>query len=202
MKPLIDYLEPGETPDFDHFWEIYPKKANKIRAKRLWDSLSADKKEKACVDVPARLESHTQWQERQFIPAPDVYLYNEKWDDDIVVAKTLEEKQAETDNGSNLDRFWTIMKQTYGDERIKRQYGETMPFMWKKMLDGLTKREIGKIISYLMNDSEPGLPNLSKIVRIRRIGKEEHFKSLPKPMNTELALESLEKAKEILNAPK
>ncbi len=202
MKNVSEHLKTlipdGQVVTFGQWYESYPKKANRKRAEALWNRLSDEKKEKATIDVPIRHERHSQWKDRNFIPAPDVYLRNEKWNDDIVEARTVEQEQAELDDGSNLSRFWTLFKQTYGNERVKREYGETMPFIWQKALDGLTKREIAKIINYLMNDTERGLPDLTKIKRIRRIGREERFIPLEKPRNRELALEQLAKIREDL----
>ncbi|MCP4279505.1 MAG: hypothetical protein GY776_05805 [Alteromonas sp.] len=74
-----------------------------------------------------------------------------------------------------------------------------MPWLWKKALDKISKKEIGRIINYLMNDKDQNLPTLTRIQAIRRIGKGNEFKALPKTTSTrEVALDALRQARELL----
>lgn len=200
MNRVDEYIDiPGKEICFEDWYSGYPKKANKKKAEALWNKLSQVKRHKAIVDVPERKKRHAQWQDKNFIPAPDVYLRNEKFDDDIIEARSKEQEQEEVEDGSNLSRFWTLLKQTYGDERVKREYGEAMPFMWRKALEGITNRDIARIINYLMNDKERGLPNLTKVKQIRSIGRVPEFKSLPVSVSSEdVALPAFEEIKKIL----
>ena len=171
----------GQELTFDHFYDAYPKKANKKKAEALWNKLADAKKHLAIVDISARKERHHQWKDKNFVPAPDVYLRNEKWTDDIIEQRTKDAELAETEDGSPQARFWNLLKQTYGD-KFKRAYGDTMPWVWRRSLDGITPEEIAYILSYLTNDKDIGMPDLPKINRIRAIGKrswETFQKKLP-----------------------
>ena len=170
MKPAIEYIEhePGEVT-FDDWYNAYPKKANKQKARKLWDKLSDKNKHFAIVDVPKRLEQHSQWHEKTFIPAPDVYLRNHKWNDEIVTRRTLEDKQEQAEDGTPLARFWTLLRQMYG-ERWVRAYGDQVPFMWRKKLHDMTNREIARVLNYLAAHPAEYLPDLPLIMRIRSIG--------------------------------
>lgn len=172
MKQLTEHLPAVGEVTFEDWYKGYPKKANKKKAKALWDKLSEKNKNLAALDVPKRAELHSQWQTKEFVPAPDVYLRNEKWTDEIVQAKTKEEEQEELEDGTPLSRFWTLFKQTYGDNRVKHQYGLTMPWMWRKQLAQITNNDIAKILSYLQTHDD-GLPTLPRIMTIWRIGREE-----------------------------
>ena len=188
----------GKAVTFEDFYAAYPKKVSKVKAEKLWNKLSESKKHLAITDIHDRKERHWQWQDKQYIPAPDVYLRNEKWTDEIIQRRSKEEEQESLEDGSNLGRFWTLLKQTYGDERVKREYGDTMPYLWRKSLDGLTKRQIAKIISYLMTDADDRLPTLQKINRIKRIGSDE-YKALPVPKaDKNKALDQIEAMKKLL----
>lgn len=69
---------------FDAYWEINPKKKNKIRAQKIWKKKNLCKiATLICEDVRNRLENDHQWKNVQFIPHPDTYLTNELWNDDI-----------------------------------------------------------------------------------------------------------------------
>ncbi len=201
MKQLSELINHhGGEVTFDDWYSLYPKKANKKKSADLWGKLSDKDRYLAIVDVPERTKRHSQWRDKQYIPAPDVYLRNHKWLDDIIEARTKEDEQASVEDGTGLARFWTLFKQIYGDEKVKREYGETMPWLWKKALNGITNKQIGRIINYLMNDKDERMPNLSKIQTIKRIGAGLNQKSLPKSISTkEVALDALKEARQALN---
>ena len=67
--------------DFDHFWEIYPKKMAKIPAQRAWERLTLDKKRIAYADIKKGRYSDT---EKAYIPNAATYLNQERWEDEII----------------------------------------------------------------------------------------------------------------------
>lgn len=185
MKTISSLL-PGnlDLVTFEDWYSSYPKKTNRTKAEKLWDKLSAGEKHLALVDIPERIDRHSQWQDKQFIPAPDVYLRNKKWTDEIITARTLNDKQQQAEDGTPIGRLWTLLKQMYGHKRWESQYGEEPPFMWRKKLGDVTPVETAKIINYLeTHESLPGvLPDLPMITRIRRIGRDfVEIKRLPAP---------------------
>lgn len=69
---------------FDQFWNIYPKKKDKLRAKRLWSKLKLDDKADMIIaDVAHRTVIDAQWQNAQFIPHASTYLNGQRWEDEI-----------------------------------------------------------------------------------------------------------------------
>jgi hypothetical protein len=74
---------------FNEFWNIYPIKKNKVRAKKIWDKYALNTNaEQIMNDVSNRLVNDGQWQELQFIPHPSTYLQNERWHDALTPPKT------------------------------------------------------------------------------------------------------------------
>lgn len=82
---------------FDSYWEINPKKKNKIRAQKIWKKKNLSKiATLICEDVINRLENDHQWKNVQFIPHPDTYLTNELWNDDITPRGPASKKGSNT----------------------------------------------------------------------------------------------------------
>lgn len=84
---------------FEKFWEAYPRKVNKKRAKELFDrkvGLNSD----LFDTVMQALEKHKsgkQWLEDngQFIPYPTTWLNGERWNDEVVVFDNRNPKQSQ-----------------------------------------------------------------------------------------------------------
>jgi len=69
---------------FDEFWNGYPIKKNKVRAKRIWDKKKLNKIGiLICEDISNRQSNDSSWADEQFIPHPSTYLQNELWNDEI-----------------------------------------------------------------------------------------------------------------------
>lgn len=85
---------PLEMPDgdnagksFDRFWAVYPKKAKKREAAKVWASKRLHAKaDQLIADVKRRLAEHARWLEG-FIPDPTTYLRGERWNDAIEPVK-------------------------------------------------------------------------------------------------------------------
>ncbi len=93
-----DDAHPSLESGFDEFWNIYPVKKNKIRAKRIWERKKLNKiAVLICNDVRNRQINDTAWSDEQFIPHPSTYLQNERWKDIICTHK----KQTSKGNGSD-----------------------------------------------------------------------------------------------------
>jgi len=69
--------------DFDLFWEHYPKKVGK---KKVQDKFNANEYpiEKILKNLEKQKQS-TQWQNPQYIPNPETYLNQERWEDEVMV---------------------------------------------------------------------------------------------------------------------
>ena len=86
LNPIIkgNKVRKKETnKDFDLFWESYPKKVGK---KKVQDKFAANKYpiEKILKNLEKQKQS-TQWQNPQYIPNPETYLNQERWEDEVMV---------------------------------------------------------------------------------------------------------------------
>jgi hypothetical protein len=73
---------------FDEFWDLYPKKESKQAALRKWNTTVKAVSARDILDGLQRSVDY--WQskgtERQFIPAPDVWLNKGRWADELDTA--------------------------------------------------------------------------------------------------------------------
>ena len=73
---------------FENFWKSYPKKKEKPKARSVWQKLRPDKK--LIQEIMAGLEKYKlseDWikENGRFIPYPERFLKNEKWEDEIKI---------------------------------------------------------------------------------------------------------------------
>lgn len=81
--------EPEISSDqaFDQvFWPAYPRKINKLQARKAWKALKlADSDQKTLDSIMSGLEryKHEEWRldEPQFIPHPATWLNQRRWED-------------------------------------------------------------------------------------------------------------------------
>lgn len=70
-----------EDPFFWLFWQIYPRKIDKDRARRAWAKLKPDRTlAKAILESLRRWKLCDQWQEERFIPHPATWLNGKRWE--------------------------------------------------------------------------------------------------------------------------
>lgn len=78
---------------FDSFWELYPKKKDKIRALEIWKKKRYDTIATLIMeDVKNRTLNEAAWQTEQYIPHPSTYLKNQRWTDELTLQKIKPEK--------------------------------------------------------------------------------------------------------------
>jgi len=92
---------------FDKFWEVWPKRLDKIKAEEVWvrdnlDSIGEDivKKLRAQMAAPS-------WPtDIQFVPGPAKWLRNERWNDELEAAPVHKPRKPEviTDLQRRIDR--------------------------------------------------------------------------------------------------
>ena len=73
---------------FDRWWSEYPKKVGKKPCRAIWKRIKPDA-DGLIYDVKQRIEMDDQWR-RGFIPNPQTYLNQERWQDEIIQAKPSE----------------------------------------------------------------------------------------------------------------
>ncbi len=94
---------------FDHFYSTYPKKIKKEQALALWKKIDQGLYQMIIDDVENRSKNHFGWREKQYVCAPDVYLRNKRWSDEIEI------KQG-GNNGSTKNNFITGGKLSLVDQ--------------------------------------------------------------------------------------
>ena len=74
---------------FDDFWKIYPKKTDKLKAKKKWDKLKPSEETLLLItkNIRLRIDSGS-WSDPQYIPHPTTYLNGERWNDEITARTT------------------------------------------------------------------------------------------------------------------
>ncbi len=100
-------LEPDR---FQEFYELYPKKKNPSRARRIWDKKKLNAKASEIIsDLRYRVMHCKQWmvKNNQYIPHPDKYLTDERWLDD----RGEEEIQRKENDKSSNSSFSDFMMQ-------------------------------------------------------------------------------------------
>lgn len=86
---LIPEKDKGQRPSvlttskFDDFWETYPKKRKKKRAREIWRSKKLNAlAEHIIEDVELRKTKDERWTQG-YIPDPTTYLNQERWEDEL-----------------------------------------------------------------------------------------------------------------------
>jgi len=70
-----------EDPYFWLFWQMYPRKIDKDRARRAWKKLSPDRAmADAILEGLRRWKKCDQWQDERFIPHPTTWLNGRRWE--------------------------------------------------------------------------------------------------------------------------
>lgn len=77
--------------DFYDFWNIYPKKKDKKRAKERWKKIDHKKIPMIMEKLKNQIKEDIQWRDIKFIPNPTTYLENELWEDEVI-KKTQSQK--------------------------------------------------------------------------------------------------------------
>ena len=93
---------------FENYWKINPVKKNRVRARKIWDKKKLYKIETLiCADILNRLENDSQWQDKQYIPHPSTYLFNELWNDEITQPSTPKKSSGKS---SSFDEYQAELK--------------------------------------------------------------------------------------------
>ena len=92
MLPLREVLRNDtwrEDPYFWLFWQMYPRKIDKDRARRAWKKLSpARAMANAILDGLRLWKKCDQWQDERFIPHPTTWLNGRRWESTPPASRT------------------------------------------------------------------------------------------------------------------
>jgi len=80
------------TTGFDRFWEAYPRKQKKKRAREIWEKLSPD--QELFKEIMSALEKQKQLEDwtkdsGKYIPHPTTWLNNAQWEDEVSAESQL-----------------------------------------------------------------------------------------------------------------
>lgn len=90
-----------ENSFFNTFWKEYPNKENKKKCQDLWESKKLDSKHSEIIDFISKAKKTDRWQ-KGFIKAPDVFLRNENWNDDLKAYGGANKQEVYKNKNSNL----------------------------------------------------------------------------------------------------
>lgn len=74
--------------DFETFWKLYPRKADKVSAQKAWKKLNPDAELIAkIVEAVENAKKSEQWKQDggKYIPYPATYLNHRRWEDAVIV---------------------------------------------------------------------------------------------------------------------
>ena len=163
MKQVSQFLPEGKEIEFLDFYSIWPnRRSGPKKSRDLWKKISEANRALIIADVINRKANHKGWQDKQYIPAPEVYLRAEGWLAEIIPIPKID--------NSILGGFYKTLKGIYGNGYIERQFGDNVPNAWRSGLPNLTVIESARILRALTDDSDTYL-TLQKIKALRRIRK-------------------------------
>lgn len=89
----------GNTTGFQSFWEVYPRKEDKMSAMAIWRNLSVGERLLAMTDMQTRPKSKDWLKEKgKYIPLAKNYLEGKRWEDEgVVITKETDAKYAKYD---------------------------------------------------------------------------------------------------------
>ena len=90
-----------DTISFEIFWEKYPNKTNKKKSRYLWESKKLDSKLDLILEFIEKAKNTDRWK-KGFIKAPDVFLRNESWEDDLTAYGGANVNNVYKNKNSNL----------------------------------------------------------------------------------------------------
>ncbi len=101
--PIAAPVEPPKSnarysPEFETWWETYPKKTGKGAAYKLWVKLPVNERKEALESLIRHTQAWATWEpdRRQFIPNPATWLHQNRYDDEA--PETVEKKTPQTRN--------------------------------------------------------------------------------------------------------
>ncbi|MFA5695891.1 MAG: hypothetical protein WC917_00295 [Bacilli bacterium] len=116
--------------DFNLFWEAYPKKKDKVTAKRRFMNLSAKLYPKIMEALELQKKSN-QWQDYEFIPFPSTWLNQERWDDEVK-ASTVDPMEA---YARELLKQFPSSNDTTAQFRFAKKYGNENLLKFKNLFN-------------------------------------------------------------------
>ncbi len=86
-RPKIEQIEVDHL--FDNFWQIYPNKKDRARAKKRWEKLKQSERLLILEKLKEQVIRDKQYSgDPAYVPLPSTYLNGRRWEDEICVGTT------------------------------------------------------------------------------------------------------------------
>jgi uncharacterized protein YdaU (DUF1376 family) len=114
----------AHDPNFEKFWESYPRKVGKVAAEKKWKKLSPP--------LPVVLEwieayrETEQWADEQFIPHPATFLNQRRWEDPKPQKAESPEDRREREQKEIIDRGVEKFLKEKEQDRREREHREAI----------------------------------------------------------------------------
>ncbi|MDB4090446.1 DUF4373 domain-containing protein [Pseudomonadales bacterium] len=88
-----EYAQISENELFDCFWNVYPRKKDKAKAKKAFEKINPTQAlhEKILADIQTRM-NFGEWEKTEFIPYATTYLNGERWNDEQDFVRSNDEE--------------------------------------------------------------------------------------------------------------
>ena len=95
----------GTDNGFDRFWKVFPKKAGKKQAAKVWKRLNPSAELQATILKAVKAQAASeQWQDTRYIPHAERWLKWERWNDELPPATARPDSWArERDIGKHTE---------------------------------------------------------------------------------------------------
>lgn len=158
-KKLSCASDDGATSRFDEFWNAYPRKRDKDKARKAWIKHNLNEKaDLLLADIKKRLALDAQWMDKQFIPYPTTYMNNARWTD------AIEEAQAQMRNAQTQKFAPTAQDYAINDPRhpdYQKNIDEQAYWEKKKAERASQRQNENKAQGAILNGGNTlGYPNL------------------------------------------
>ena len=84
---------------FKLFWQAYPRKTNQYKARLAWESVAIDITVYGKIlDAVEAYSKTKQWQDKEFVPYPENFIAQRRWEDDIPVPQAKSKSVSDVAN--------------------------------------------------------------------------------------------------------
>jgi hypothetical protein len=131
-------------PEFWKAWPAHPRKANKKACEKLWEAQGLDKLADAIIAAVEKFKVCEDWtkDERQFIPAPLVWLRQERWE----AAGYIGNRSGVEDTPEIIEYAKQVR------DRIEREHGREIGRLYRKIYDAIGKQGMARVKELALNE--------------------------------------------------
>jgi hypothetical protein len=78
---------------FERFWEIYPRKEAKVKARQAWEKHNLDEKVGVIITFVLAAKDLPRWKNIKYVPHGATFLNGERWLDDLKLYKDFDQQE-------------------------------------------------------------------------------------------------------------